>query len=383
VTGNRAAATRPGAGPALAARLLVGIVALGVALALCEIAARMVFPAPPVGTRQPQIGYLADPELRYVMAPSQRGWIDDGLLSINSLGFRGPDIRSPKPPQTFRIVVIGDSISLGWGVADDETFSSRLQQRLHERFPGRAIEVVNLGVGGYNTRQEVTLLARHVRTIDPDLVLVGFYTNDVPEALEDDSGRRRDARSTGMTSPGQIMHINPTPDSWWDRQFRRSRAAYVAGRAVKRWWGGGDAGRTAFTLELDLVAGRDSATLDRAWTRVAGEFDRLHELARERGFRVGVVVLPCREQATGEYSNAKYIAKLRSIADPLGFGVIDPLPELRGTPDARALFIPYDRNHPSAAGHRLIADGILRALTASSWLERAGGDSAAPPPARP
>jgi hypothetical protein len=94
-------------------------------------------------------------------------------------------------------------------------------------------------------------------------------------------------------------------------------------------------------------------------------------------------VLPCREQVTGQYSNAKYAQKLRSLAEPFGFHVIDPLPGLRDGSDVRTLFIPYDRNHPSAAGHQLIAQEIIRHLVALGLFgpqsERATPASPNPP----
>ena len=159
--------------------------------------------------RQPQVAYLYDPEIRYVLAPSQQGWIDDGLITVNSSGFRGPEVVVPKPPGRFRIVVVGDSLTLGWGVADDETYAARLERLLRARFPGRDLDVVNLGVGGYDTRQEVTLLARKAARLDPDLVLVGFYSNDVPDALEDETGGTQVAASNPV--PGQLLRMNPAP----------------------------------------------------------------------------------------------------------------------------------------------------------------------------
>jgi hypothetical protein len=85
----------------------------------------------------------------------------------------------------------------------------------------------------------------------------------------------------------------------------------------------------------------------------------LHQLAESR-FQVGVVVLPCREQVEGQYPRAKYQSRIGQIADQLGFFVVDPLSSLvgSGTP-ASDLFIAYDRNHPSAAGHRVIGDAIF------------------------
>jgi hypothetical protein len=65
----------------------------------------------------------------------------------------------------------------------------------------------------------------------------------------------------------------------------------------------------------------------------------------------------------GEFNQAKYQSRIREIAQRLGFFVVDPLPELaarrNGTSD---LFIAYDRNHPSAAGHRVIGQTIFEYL---------------------
>src|SRR5262249_26060447 len=50
-------------------KIAAGLVATLLTLVLCEIAARMLYPAPPDPTRQPPIVYLYDPEIRYVLAP--------------------------------------------------------------------------------------------------------------------------------------------------------------------------------------------------------------------------------------------------------------------------------------------------------------------------
>ncbi len=336
-------------------------VAICVALGVCELGARLIFPPPPIASREPQIGYLSDPEIRYVMAPSQKGWIDDGLTTINSLGFRGPEVAAPKPPGRFRVAFIGDSLTLGWGVGDQEAFPARLEVLLRERFPNRDLDVVNLGVGGYDTRQEVTLLARNASRLEPDLVLVGFYSNDVPEALDDD--RPSAGSGPGMIpadpKTGRLLHMNPTPTGWWDRQLRKSRAVYVAGRAFNRWRGAGEWGMTRLAMEIDMLEGNDSAKLDRAWSNVGIQFARLRSLADAHKFAVGIVVLPPREQVMGQYSHPKYQSRVRDLVAPLGFHVIDPLP-LMTENGKRDLFIPYDRNHPSAEGHGLIARAILR-----------------------
>jgi lysophospholipase L1-like esterase len=345
------------------AKVTVAAVAVFVALGACELIARVVLPAPPDDTREPRIAYRYDPEIRYVLSPSQQGWIDDGWLTINSLGFRGHEIETPKPPGALRIAVIGDSVTMGWGVGDGETYPAQLEALLRARFPGRHIDVVNLGVGGYDTRQEVVLLGRNLERLQPDVVLVGFYSNDVPDALDDNEAAAPGGTRVTATNlrAGQSLHMNPSSPSGWSRRLRRSRLAYTLGRLYNRLAGNGEWGMSRFSMELDLLQGRESADLDRAWRKVQVQLQRLRAMSAANGFSVGIVVLPCKEQVLGQYPAARYQTRIRSIAEPLGFFVIDPLPALSArSARTEALFIPYDRNHPSAAGHRIIGEAILQ-----------------------
>jgi len=157
--------------------------------------------------------------------------------------------------------------------------------------------------------------------------------------------------------------MNPVPSSWVDVQMRRSRAIYTAGRAIKRLTHRGEWGMTRYSMERDLLEGRDSLELETAWGRVTKQLSDLRATGTAEHFPVGIVVLPPREQLMGVYSDAHYQNRVRAIAEQLGFFVIDPLPALaQSNTKSDALFIPYDRNHPSTAGHRVIARAIAEYL---------------------
>src|SRR5262245_52219989 len=94
----------------LVPKIALGILSLAVTLGLCEAAARLVYPKPPVPGREPQITYVRDPELGYVHVSNAQGWIDDGWVTINSKGFRGRETQIPKPQTRFRIMTLGDSV---------------------------------------------------------------------------------------------------------------------------------------------------------------------------------------------------------------------------------------------------------------------------------
>src|SRR5262245_54032602 len=195
-------------------KVLLASASLLAGLILCEIVARLLFPAPQDLGHVPKLLYQFDPEIGYVQLPNQKGWIDDALVTVNSLGCRGEEVRVPKPVDCRRILVMGDSVTLGLGVEDDQCYCVRLERSLQQRFPGRDVDVVNGAVSGYNTRREISLLARLAPRLEPSLVLIGFYMNDVPDALSSDKRQSTSLSGTNIVAKnpqaGQILHMHPT-----------------------------------------------------------------------------------------------------------------------------------------------------------------------------
>ncbi|HKX46104.1 MAG TPA: GDSL-type esterase/lipase family protein, partial [Planctomycetota bacterium] len=99
-------------------------------------------------------------------------------LCTNSLGFRGPEWTRAKPPGTVRIVGLGDSVMMGYGVPIEESYLALLERQLAAARPGVRFECLDLGVAGYNTVQEVEVLRQVGLGLDPDLVLLGVVPND-------------------------------------------------------------------------------------------------------------------------------------------------------------------------------------------------------------
>lgn len=99
-------------------------------------------------------------------------------VKINSLGFRDYEYSLEKPNNTFRIAVLGDSFTFGYGVEIDETYVKQLEILLNKNFD-KKIEVLNFGGNGGNTLLESIYLKEKVLEFDPDLIIVGFTPNDV------------------------------------------------------------------------------------------------------------------------------------------------------------------------------------------------------------
>ncbi len=97
---------------------------------------------------------------------------------FNSRGVRGPEYAIQKPQGEYRIVVLGDSFAEGYTVEFEELFSEILKKRLNERYQ-RPIQVINFGVAGYSTDQELLLFESEVKKYQPDLTILIFHDSDV------------------------------------------------------------------------------------------------------------------------------------------------------------------------------------------------------------
>jgi len=105
---------------------------------------------------------------------------------INNYGFRGRDFQMEKPAGTYRIICLGDSVTFGWALEDEETYPVQLENQLREKYPGCNIEVINLGTSGYSSFQGRQLFFLLGKKLQPDLVILGFGQNDrIPAIFSD------------------------------------------------------------------------------------------------------------------------------------------------------------------------------------------------------
>jgi lysophospholipase L1-like esterase len=122
---------------------------------------------------------LHDDQLVFRHKPSWETRYGDVHVTYNELGLRDRPIL-PKAPDEYRILALGDSVTFGWGVDQDKTFAARLEAILPSRLH-RPVRVINSGVGGYNTVQEVTYFKQEGIALQPDLVLLTYVQNDIDE----------------------------------------------------------------------------------------------------------------------------------------------------------------------------------------------------------
>ena len=90
-------------------------------------------------------------------------------VRINQQGFRGPKTHTSKPPGVYRILLLGDEKTFGWGVPEEKTYAALMQKTLDEVFIG-SFEVLNAGVPGYHLTMIGAYVQQTALLYKPDVI---------------------------------------------------------------------------------------------------------------------------------------------------------------------------------------------------------------------
>jgi lysophospholipase L1-like esterase len=354
---------------AAAARLVLVLVGLAAGLAAVELGLRLLPSASSSDVRglhelRPDRPWL------YGMRPGAEMRGPGGVrYQVNADGFRDRGYARPKPAGTFRIVVLGHSVAFGWGVTLDDTYPKLFEARLAELAPGKRIEVLNLGVSGYNAYTESALFRDVGIGYEPDLVMVEFGINDLNDpTLHFDAqtaARLHDIPDEAFPNPA-LRRPPPPPPSRWERLCRWSRlCSLVAARPALP----ADAG----LLGAALVPHDDPSAAELAWLRA--RYDEIAAAAAGIGARFAVVVFPYAAQVDGRAPH-RVQERLATLAHDAGWPTVDLLPVLRdASRDATPLFL--DPWHLTPRGNRVVADALAARFRCLGLLPLPAGDGCA------
>jgi len=166
------------------ANLVLLVSAILVSFGAGEVALRVI------GYSNPQFNE-ADAILGWALRPGVSGWqMQEGeaYVEINFHGQRDMKRSLQKPPDTYRVAVLGDSMTEARQVSFESMYTSLMERDLADcvHLGDRKIEILNFGVAGYGNAQELLLLRSKVWAFEPDLVILAFKSgNDVSDNSRD------------------------------------------------------------------------------------------------------------------------------------------------------------------------------------------------------
>jgi lysophospholipase L1-like esterase len=261
----------------------------------------------------------------------------------------------PEEPGATRIVVLGDSVAFGFGLADDETIGSALEELLASASAGGPRPVVRtVASPGWNARNAFRYLTAHLGRLRPDVVLFLPVGNDLDDGFSTDE--------TGQKSPFDLARGARLPaaslDQWHALMRAHQDGAGTGRRQAIRRAGGVDA-----AVPHALFTGLTPES-DRRWGEQVAGLAELQRRLASHGARLAVTFLEY--QGYESVFHARVGRALPELPLVRTFAELGPGDQLGDDP------------HPNARYARALAWCMAELLVREGWVPDARADRLPP-----
>lgn len=261
-----------------------------------------------------------DPALDFDHVTSKSAVLQGIDIRLNEWGLRGSSL-SPLPSGGRRILFLGGSITLGWGVAEPDTVQAQLEKRLRDA--GEKAQVLNGGVGNYNAERYVSRFFKKHAELKPTDIVVQYFLRDAEDL----------------------------PPGGGNTLLRNSQVAVTLWIAYHRLF---DKKGEQTLVEHYRQAYQPDAP---GFLVMKAKLKELADHARAHNVRVFLAMTPDVHNLV-DYKLGFVHDIMREVAGDLGYTYIDLLPAMRGRRPEELFAMPGDP-HPNALGHKLMAEAIF------------------------
>lgn len=307
-------------------------------------------------------------KLPYTMLKNSKSkTINGNIIKINSHGFRDFEYNIKKNDDIFRIIIIGDSTTYGYGVQIEDTYPKQLEKLLNTKFINNKFEVLNMGHVGFNLIDYYNLLNEKGIKFEPDIIIFGVMRNDFNLFSKEDHPKIH-----GIIKDGVMMRDN----SIWTRYqvppiiitYLRNSAFYLTlGNAIKNY-------RLRKNSNSNLVANpepdlkMEQIETERIADGIKVYTSKLAKLVEKIDSRIYYAYLPVRfelEKGEHHYKTWEEILKIQpKISKNIKY--IDLVNLSDNNPRIiKKMFPKQDPAHPTRFGHGLYAEKLLEEITNS------------------
>jgi len=272
----------------------------------------------------------ANPEIGHEHRPGTSGVFMGVPVQINALGLRDRDFPIEKPVDQVRTLMLGDSLTFGWGVRQEDTPAKLLETRLNGTQPAPRDEVINSGVGNYNTTMEIAYFLDRGRQLKPDVVVLNYFINDAEPAPK---------RRTAL---------------WREYSYAYVFFASAIDNLSRQYFGRADWQAYYRGLYRDGEPG---------WAAAQDAIGRLAAYCRENDIKLLIVNYPELHQLQ-DYPFAQVTAGVAAVAEANNVPFLDLLPSIADLEPATLWVSPTDA-HPNRTANERYARSIAEKL----WQE--------------
>ncbi len=298
----------------------------------------------------------------------------DVEFSTNSLGYRDEEV-GEKTDRDYRILALGDSITLGDYLPADQTYPEYLERSLiaaeHPALEGRDVRVINSGVGAIDLQNEFAILMETGVSVEPDVVLVGLFLNDAYHSPVLEIRRLSPALSWSHFLKVSSMWLDVFRDRYVyegtglrdEDAIEQERERFLATHSAAK--GDWHSSQDAFhKLIAGRIGGWGYAWSGDFWPKIVPILELMKQVGDDRGFRLAVMLFPVSYQVQSELLMDEPQRDFGRHMKKLGVAHIDLLPLLREKYQRDGVNVYYDHCHYRSEGHefftKAVADFLLR-----------------------
>lgn len=266
-----------------------------------------------------------NPVLGHEHRPNRSAKLQNVNIRINSDSMRG-DVLPPVYSKQRRIMFLGSSATLGWGVAEEETMSARIQQMFHEDNKDNIV-TMNAGIGNYNAKRYVELFLTKNTHLKPTDIVVNYYINDA-EILKLGGGnffiRNSEIAITFWILANRFLAQN-TPD-----------------HLLKHY-------KDIYQKDYN------------GFVEMRRSLEKLASYAKHNKIRLYFMMMP-EVHDLQDYKYDFIHDEMKSIAQDLNYTYVDALASMQSVQDTQSLWAMPGDPHPNAKAHAIFASTLYLAL---------------------
>jgi lysophospholipase L1-like esterase len=264
-----------------------------------------------------------DPALGHEHIKNASALLQSVDIRTNEWGLRGGPV-ADVPAGGRRILVLGASITLGWGVKEEDTLSAVLERLFAEK--GQPVQVLNAGIGNYNAERYVKHFMKDLKALNPTDIVVHYFLRDAEKL---DAGG------------GNVL-------------LRNSELAVTLWIAMNRLIGpqGGK------SIEDHYKAVYDPSS--EGYRTMQSALQELADYAKANNIRITLAMVPDVHNLEN-YPFKDIHAHMKNVAERMGYGFVDLLPAFGNLSPKDVWAMPGDP-HPNALGHKRMAEALFPVL---------------------
>ncbi len=262
-----------------------------------------------------------NPVLGHEHRPNSEATLQSVSIRINEKGLRGKPVEQ-NVQGVRRILFLGSSITLGWGVKEEETMSALVEKALKN--PSNHVEVLNAGIGNYNAERYVERFLTKLTELNPTDIIVNYFLRDA-EVLE-----------RGRTN-------------WF---LQNSELAVLVWNVSQHFFG------TVGSKNLVEHYKEIYQPTNPGYRAMENSLKKLSAYALKNSIRIYLVSVPDVHYLQGIYPFAEIDEKMAALSQLYHYSYLNLYPALQGLSPDQVWSLPADP-HPNALGHEKMAKAMV------------------------